>query len=146
VGSLPQPARLDPASQDGTRALRRLVSEKIGWLTTVNPAGQPQASPIWFLWEGRTLLVYSHRRAPRNHNIEHDEQVAFNLNTDVNGDDVVTMEGIARVVSEGPPASGNEPYLDKYREMIADYGWTNDWFAGEYPVLLRITPTRWRFG
>ena len=30
--------------------------------------------------------------------------------------------------------------------MIADYGWTAEYFAGEYPVVVRITPTRWRVG
>ena len=30
--------------------------------------------------------------------------------------------------------------------MIEGYGWTPQWFDGEYPVVLKITPTRWRFG
>ena len=40
------PPTLDPASDDGARALRRLETELIAWMTTVNPDGQPQASPI----------------------------------------------------------------------------------------------------
>ena len=43
---------LDAATDDGARALRRLQTELIGWLTTINPDGQPQASPIWFVWDG----------------------------------------------------------------------------------------------
>ena len=34
--------------------------------------------------------------------------------------------------------------MAKYAGMIASYGWEPDYFAAEYPVVLRITPTRWR--
>ena len=70
---------LDAATDDGARALRRLQTELIGWLTTINPDGQPQASPIWFLWDGAELLLYSMTRTPRNGNIEDRPLVAFNL-------------------------------------------------------------------
>ena len=60
----------DATTPAGIRALERLATEKIGWLTTVTPDGQPQASAIWFLWEDGELLIYSHKRAPRNGNIE----------------------------------------------------------------------------
>src|SRR5438552_1850372 len=33
-----------------THADRRLLDEKIAWLTTVRRDGQPQSSPGWFLW------------------------------------------------------------------------------------------------
>ena len=135
---------LDSSTPAGARALERLETEPIGWLTTVNPDGQPQSSPIWFLWADGEILLYSHRRAPRNDNIAERPQVAFNLNTDVTGDEVVTMEGIARIDASGPRTSANPAYLDKYRGRIDGYGWTVDWFEGEYPLVIRITPTRWR--
>jgi hypothetical protein len=54
------------------------------------------------------------------------------------------MEGVARIDPDGPRASQNPAYLAKYRPRLAEYGWTVEYFEGEYPVLLRITPTRWR--
>ena len=89
---------LDAATDDGARALRRLQTELIGWLTTVNPDGQPQASPIWFVWDGEEILLYSRTRAPRNGNIEDEPLVAFNLEGGPDGEDVVTAEGEARIV------------------------------------------------
>lgn len=136
----------DATTPAGIRALERLATEKIGWLTTVTPDGQPQASAIWFLWEDGELLVYSHKRAPRNGNIEDNPRVAFNLHTDAGGGDYVSMEGVARFASEHPPSSAVPAYQAKYLTMIEAYGWTADWFDGEYPIVLRITPTRWRFG
>ena len=41
---------LDPSTEDGAKALRRLETELMGWVTTVSPDGQPRSSPIWFLW------------------------------------------------------------------------------------------------
>jgi PPOX class probable F420-dependent enzyme len=139
-------ANLDPATPDGSRALERLGTERIAWLTTVDPEGQPQASAIWFLWEDDEVLVYSHKRAPRNGNLEENPRVAFNLHTDAGGGDYVSMEGVARFDPDGPPSSQVAAYLEKYRDMIAGYGWTPEWFDGEYPVRIRITPTRWRVG
>jgi PPOX class probable F420-dependent enzyme len=137
---------IDPATELGRRALERLATEKIGWLTSVNPDGQPQASAIWFLWEAGEVLVYSHRRAPRNGNLEDNPLVAFNLHTDAGGDDYVSMEGRACVDTAGPRADQHPLYLAKYRDMIAAYGWTPGWLATEYPVAIRVTPTRWRLG
>jgi PPOX class probable F420-dependent enzyme len=135
---------LDAATDDGARALRRLETELMAWLTTVNPDGQPQASPIWFLWDGAEILVYSWSRAPRNGNIPDQPLVAFNLEAGTDGEDVVTAEGEARIVPGEPPASANPTYLAKYKRMFDAYGWTPEWFSGRYSVPIRIRPRRWR--
>ena len=137
---------LDPASDDGAKALGRLETELMGWVTTVNPDGQPQSSAIWFLWRDGEVLVYSHVRALRNANIEANPRVAFNLNTDPDGDEVVTMEGTARIDLRLPPSSANPAYQAKHRHTLDRYGWTPEWLAENYPVPIVITPTRWRLG
>jgi PPOX class probable F420-dependent enzyme len=140
------PSTLDPSTDDGTRSLERLESELIGWLTTVNPDGQPQSSPIWFQWTDGELLVFSRTRAPRNGNIEERPLVSFNLNTDAEGEDVLTVEGEARIVPDEPPANRNPAYVAKYQALLDAYEWTPDYFAEQYSVAIRIRPTRWRFG
>ena len=55
------PTTLDPHDAKHAAALERLATEKIGWLTTVDPDGQPQASPIWFLWDDGEVLLFSDR-------------------------------------------------------------------------------------
>jgi PPOX class probable F420-dependent enzyme len=139
-------ATIDASTTAGARALERLATEKIAWLTTVDPDGQPYASAIWFLWEDGEILIYSGKRAMRNANIEGNPRVAFNLHTDAGGGDYVSMEGIARFDAGAPASSANPPYLAKYQGMIEDYGWDNAYFDREYPVAVRITPTRWRLG
>jgi PPOX class probable F420-dependent enzyme len=137
---------LDPATEAGAHALERLETELMGWLTTVNPDGQPQSSPIWFLWQRGEVLVYSHIRAPRNANIEANPLVSFNLDTASEGDDFVTMEGETRVDQTVPPSSANPAYLAKYRHLIERYGWTPEWLSENYPIPIVITPVRWRLG
>jgi PPOX class probable F420-dependent enzyme len=137
---------LDPATELGARALARMESELMGWLTTINPDGQPQSSAIWFLWRNGEVVIYSRVRAPRNANVEANPLVAFNLNTDPDGDDVVTMEGEARIDLTVPPSSADPAYQAKHRHMIDRYGWTPEWLAENYPVPIVITPTRWRLG
>ena len=137
---------LDPATEAGARALDRLEHELMGWLTTINPDGQPQGSPIWFLWRDGKIIVYSHVRAPRNANVEANPRVSFNLNTDHDGDDVVTMEGEARIDLGLPPSSAVEAFQAKYRHLVDRYGWTPEWLSENYPVPIVITPTRWRLG
>jgi PPOX class probable F420-dependent enzyme len=137
---------LDPATEAGAHALERLETELMGWLTTVNPDGQPQSSPIWFLWQRGEVLVYSHIRAPRNANIEANPLVSFNLDTASEGDDFVTMEGETRVDQTVPSSSANPAYLAKYRHLIERYGWTPEWLSENYPIPIVITPARWRLG
>ena len=139
-------ATLDPSTAAGGRALERLATEKIGWLVTVDPDGQPYASAVWFLWDDGELLVFSGKRAMRNGNLESNPRVAFHLHTDAGGGDVVTMEGTARFVPDEPPSSANQAYTAKYRAMIEGYGWDGAYFDREYPVAIRIAPTRWRVG
>jgi PPOX class probable F420-dependent enzyme len=135
---------LDPSTKEGARALERLETELMGWMTSVNPDGMPQSSPIWFLWRDGVVIVYSHIRAPRNANIEANPLVSFNLNTDPDGEDVVTMEGQARIDLSLPPSSADSEFQAKHRHMLERYGWTAEWLAENYPVPIVITPTRWR--
>ena len=137
---------LDPATDAGARALQRLETELMAWMTTTNPDGQPQTSAIWFLWDDGKVLVYSHVRAPRNDNVEANPLVSFNLNSDPDGEEIVTMEGEARIDLGLPPPSEDPAFQAKHRYMLDRYGWTPEWHAERYPVPIVITPTRWRLG
>jgi len=136
----------DASTKAGARALERLEAELIGWLTTINRDGRPQSSPIWFLWVGDEILIYSHKRAPRNGNVAERPRVAFNLNTNAGGGDVVTMEGEARVDLTATPPDQDAAYLAKYRGLLDKNGWTPEYFAAEYPIPILVRPTRWRVG
>ena len=92
-----------PARDADAHALERLGRDMIGWLTTVTPDGQPQTFPIWFLWVDGEVLVYSDRRAKRNANLGANPRVALHLDDDGRGNDIVIVEGEARIDESTPP-------------------------------------------
>lgn len=52
----------DVLQQEGPA--QRLATEGIGWLTTAGADGQPQSSPVWFIW-GRVVVVAAQPGAGR---------------------------------------------------------------------------------
>lgn len=139
-------ATLDTTTKAGTRAAERLERELIAWLTTVTPAGQAQSSPVWFLWAGGEFLIYSQAAAPRIRNLGANAQVSVHLNSDDSGGDIVTMECEALVDLTAPPATAVPAYVEKYRQPMAKSGRTPEKFSAEYPLPIRIRPTRIRLG
>ena len=137
-------SRIDQCTDAGARAVTRLEQDRIGWLTTVAADGTPQTSPIWFIWDGDEFLLYSLESA-RARNIRDRPRVSLNLDGDGRGGDIVVVEGSARIDRDAPSAAEHPAYLDKYGLVMDDNGWTPEWFAHEYPVPIRITPTRYRY-
>jgi len=134
----------DSGSETDVRALERLRTDMIGWLTTVTPGGQPQTFPIWFMWEDGEALIYSDRRAKRNDNIRANPRVTLHLNDNGRGGDVVVIEGEARIDDATPGPDGNAAYLAKYGEWIVESLTSAEEMATIYNVPLRIRPTRGR--
>jgi PPOX class probable F420-dependent enzyme len=133
---------LDPSAR--ARADRRLRSELVLWLTTVRADGQPQASPVWFLWDGETLLLYSQPSAQKLRNLATNPRVAVHVDTDEAGEDVLTIEGTAAVDPDAPPSDRLEEYQAKYRDGIRAIGMTPDRLANDYSVAVRIRLTHAR--
>jgi PPOX class probable F420-dependent enzyme len=133
---------LDPSVR--ARADQRLRTELVLWLTTVRADGQPQASPVWFLWDGGTLLIFSQPGAQKLRNLAGNPRVAVHVDTDEAGEDVLTIEGTAAVDSDAPSSDRVEEYQVKYRDGIRAIGMTPDQLARDYSVAIRIRPTRAR--
>lgn len=117
----------------------------MAWLTTVDPKGRPQSSVVWFLWQDDELLVYSRPGKPKVSNVEGNPFVSLVLNSDERGNDMVSIEGMARIDPSYPPADRVPAYLDKYRGPIAGLGMTPESFARAYSVPILIRPTRARY-
>ncbi len=132
-----------PDTPFGDRVRRRLETEVVGWLTTVDSDGTPRPSPIWFLWEGDTMLIYSRDGTSRTRNLERNPACAFNFDSDGTGGDIVVLEGTAEI-SEDLPSTEKPEYQEKYRDEIPAIGMDPGSFAIAYPVPIRFTPRRLR--
>ena len=135
---------LDPSNQAHAHAGRRLGAEHVAWLTTVRADGQAQSTPVWFLWDGETFLLYSQPGAQKVRNVAANPRVSLHLNDDGSGGDVVTFEGQATVEPDTPRADRVDGYLAKYLEAIEALGYEPGPFARTYSTAIRVRPTRVR--
>jgi PPOX class probable F420-dependent enzyme len=136
---------IDPATKAGARAAERLERELILWLTTGTPDGQPQSSPVWFLWIDGEILLFSRADTPRLTNVRANPRVAANFDGDGDGGDVVSFEGEARVARERAAlADVPDAYIEKYVTKLAASGWMMESMLVDYPIEIRIRPTRVR--
>jgi PPOX class probable F420-dependent enzyme len=135
---------LDFTSRFGRRLDRRLQREKIIWLTTVDTRQTPQPRPVWFHWDGRTVLIFSERNKAKLRHIPRNPRVALNFNTDDDGDNVGVLVGQATLLPEPPAASRIQAYVRKYRQGIKGLDMTVPQFTAAYVVPILVTPEAMR--
>lgn len=128
-------------------ALRRLDAEEEIWITTARADGQPQTSPVGFLWDGARFTLLSRPGAGKVRNLAGSTRVSLHLELDRTAQTsggVVTVEGDA-VVEPGPLTGAEaDRYVAKYRATMELVGITRDEFLGDYSAVVRVTPTRVR--
>jgi PPOX class probable F420-dependent enzyme len=134
--------------KDEQRALLQphLDQEVVVWLTTVRADGQPQSSPVWFVWDedAEEFLIYSMPASQKVPNIRANPKVSLNFRGDEVGGDVATIEGEARIDRDAPLPTGVADYIAKYAVMVKEMGSEPDRFAQAYSVAIRVRPTRAR--
>lgn len=131
----------DVLQQD--QSARRLREDAVAWLTTAGADGQPQSSPVWFVWDGGSVWLRSQAKAGKVRNIEANPRVAFHLADDGHGGDIVTIEGTASFAELSQDLLAT--YLSKYDQAIRnELKTTPEQLAADYPKTIRITPTRAR--
>jgi len=122
----------------------RLQSEQTIWLTTVRADGTPVPTPVWFLWDGNTFLIFTQAESRKLRNITDNPHVALNFNTDEWGGSVAVFTGKAFVDDQPAPADQLEAYLAKYREGIKMIGLTPETMAAQFSTVLRVRPSKVR--
>ncbi|HLW02008.1 MAG TPA: TIGR03667 family PPOX class F420-dependent oxidoreductase [Ktedonobacterales bacterium] len=133
-----------PSTPFGERVERRLREERVIWLTTSSADGTPQPNPVWFLWDGSSVLIYSLPDAARIANLKRNPKVALHFDGNGKGGDIIIITGEARISQNDPPADQLPIYVEKYRDFIARSFGAPEAFAAKYSVALRITPTKIR--
>jgi len=122
------------------RIERHLTGDLIAWLTTVTPAGRPAPRPVWFVWDGAAIIIYSLNGGAKLRHIQANDQVAVHFNSNADGGDIVVISGRAEFVPDAPPPSQFPGLLDKYAAAISRMGQSAQWYDDEYGVALRVVP------
>ena len=119
----------------------RLKRELVIWLATAGRDGVPHVVPVWFWWDGESILIYA-VPGQKVRDIQSNPNVALHLNTDPVGEDVVRMDGTAKIDPRLPPAYRVPGYVRKYRDQIKGFDWTPKVFSDQYHFAILVKPTR----
>ena len=134
----------DLKTEFGQRARRRLDQERIIWLSTVDRHGAPQPRPVWFYWDGESVLVYSQPGTAKVEHIRRNPQVSLHFDGDGMGGDIVVLLGRAELDTQAGPARDHQQYLEKYTDGLRRIEMTSEAFSRQYSVALRVRPTALR--
>ena len=131
----------DPSAA-AARIDRMLRSESVIWLSSVCADGSPHLVPIWFSWDGETVLIASKPHAKKVVNLRANPSVMLALGEPDDDFDVGMVEGEAELLDA--PAADVLPagHLAKYRHQMAAIGLTVEEFLATYSQAIRIRPTR----
>jgi PPOX class probable F420-dependent enzyme len=88
---------IDLTTKLGAQAAQRLQQDYIIWLTTVSRDGTPQPNPVWFYWDGKSILIYTQPTSHKLKNISRNPRVSVNFQANDEGDDVIVLTGDASI-------------------------------------------------
>jgi PPOX class probable F420-dependent enzyme len=128
---------MDWNSVEGKKLAERLRKEIVIWMTTMRADGMPVPTPVWFLWEGESFLIYTQPGSLKLRNLAANPKASLNLNCDEWGDEVAVFTGEI-TVDDGHPAVDNDAYMEKYRGGIKNIQMTPETFSKDYSVPLRF--------
>src|SRR4051812_14458184 len=132
---------LDFGTRFGRHVKHRLRQQRIVWLTTVasDDDDAPLPRPVWFHWDGRTVLILSEKGKAKLRHISRNPRVALNFNTDAEGRDVAVILGDAHILEHWPRGRINR-YLQKYSRGITSLGMTAAKFRQSFTVPIQVIP------
>jgi PPOX class probable F420-dependent enzyme len=116
-----------------------IEQSEFAWFTTVREDGMPQPTPVWYVRDGDTFLLYSEPGAQKVKNIRANPKVALGVANDDAGDYFV-VQGEAAIDETVPPANKMPAYIQKYLKSIAEIGFTPETFIQRWSLPIRVKP------
>jgi PPOX class probable F420-dependent enzyme len=123
------------------RTRRFLADEPVIWLSTVREDGLPHLVPVWFWWDGATILVYSKPHAVKVRALRANPRAMIALGEPDDDFDVAMVEAQAELLAEAPPVP--DGFFAKYDDKLAAGLLDREAFRDTYTQAIRLTPTRW---
>ncbi len=133
---------LDPTNPKNAHIEERLRNDLMIWLSSVRPEGRPHIVPVWFLWDGESILIFSQPHTQKIRNLRHNPNVMLALDDTKSGNDVVMFEGKAELLNEPTENTTIAAYATKYDSLLRSMGWDAATVAAQRSQPIRITPTR----
>ena len=121
---------------------RRLRTEPIIWLGSVRPDGRPHLVPVWFLWDGTTITIYSQPKAQKIRNLQANPHITLALEALDEGGDIAIFGGEATLPDIGDKTTLLAAYAAKYSAGIAELGMNPESMAASYSQPIQVAPGR----
>ena len=132
---------LDTSNPRHVHMDERLRSDLMLWLSSVKPDGKAHLVPVWFLWDGTHIYIFS-KPDQKVRNLQHNTSVMLALDDTHGGDDPIMISGEAELLAPGTASPAMPAYEEKYAAKLAQYNWTGESMGKEYSEAIRITPTK----
>ena len=128
---------------DGPRPsiLDALEHELVVWLSTTRPDGGPHVVPLWFVWDGRSIVAFSKPHAQKVRNLRADPRVMVAVGRADATFDVELIEAVAELHETS--AALPDGFVRKYASLAARAGIGLPAFADVYSQEIVIHPRRW---
>ena len=120
----------------------RLRKNLILWLGSVRPDGRPHLVYVFFLWDGKHIIIFSQPNSQKKRNVRNNPKVTLALDDTRDGEDMVILEGQAELLHD-PEVNATLPaYAAKYDSLLKRVGLTAEAMAAIYSQAILVTPTR----
>ena len=126
-----------------TRIQRFLEEEAIVWLSTVRPDGTPRVGPVWFWWDGTSLLVFSKPDAVKVRNLRAGSSVMLGVGDADEDFDIGLFQGRAEILDAPTAEVMPAGHLEKYATHMAGIGLAPEEYVATYSLAVRITPSHY---
>lgn len=136
---------IDRSTELGAKVEARLEEQRLAWLTTVASDRTPQPNPVWYLWDGDSIIIFSKPGQAKLSNIKRHPQVSLNLEATGDEEQVTIFTGTAEVIdraSIGPDVL--DRYATRYKQGMVGIGMTREQYEAAYSEVIRFTPTKLR--
>ena len=120
---------------------QRLQTDYIIWFATIH-GDRPHLVPVWFLWDGTSILIFSKPNTVKVRDIRKNSNVTLALEAGNEGDDVVLIEGEAVLLDPAAVSATLPAYVQKYAQLLQDMGVNAQAMAAEYSQPIRVIPTK----
>jgi len=109
-------------------------------VSTISPDGYPHTTPVWFLREGETLILFTGRETRKARNVRANAKGAIAIGGDPVGTPCYLMQGDF-TVEDDPDHSATARITHHYESPDQAAEWLSSW-EGDDHVILRLTPHR----
>ena len=136
---------IDTGTEFGAKTARRVVEEKLAWLTTVDRTGTPQPNPVWFVWDDGSFVVFSKPNQAKLANIARAGRVSFTFEATADEEQITIFTGRAELVDRATiDRTILDRYAAKYAEGMARIELSRAAYEAAYTAVIRVTPEKLR--